>query len=403
MKVDWLLKNISIASMACEHTTPFGAIDQGAVAVKDGTITWVGTTHNMPTFDADDTIDGAGQWLTPGLIDCHTHIVYAGNRAEEFQARLQGKSYQDIARMGGGINNTVNATRNASEQDLFSSAVRRLERLMREGVTTIEIKSGYGLDLHNELKLLRVNQQLKQQCPMTIKSTFLGLHALPPEYQHRDDYVQVVCEQILPTVAQHQLADAVDVFCEHIGFTVQQCERCFSTAKHFKLNVKGHVEQLSYQGGARLVAAFNGLSVDHIEYLPTEDIEYLHNQNTTAVILPTPFYFLKEKQKPPVRALQQAGVAIAIASDHNPGSSPSLSLLTAMNQACVLFELTPEQALAGTTRNAAKALGLQTRKGQVKAGFDADLLLWDISHPAELSYGINMYTPSSIWIAGKHV
>ncbi|MGI9283776.1 MAG: imidazolonepropionase [Pseudomonadales bacterium] len=383
---------------------PYGQIKSGLLAVKAGQIHWLGVEETAPDFSSAVIFDGNGGWLTPGLIDCHTHLVYAGNRAQEFEWRLQGLSYEHIAQQGGGINSTVVATRAASEEELLQSAGQRLKQLLREGVTCIEIKSGYGLNLETEVRMLRVARMLGRQFPVTIYTTFLGAHALPPEYKNRaDDYIDHVCEEMLPTIAEQWLADAVDVFCEDIGFSIAQCRKIFASARKLDLPVKGHVEQLSYQGGARLLADCAGLSADHLEYLPASDIPYLKQSNIVAVLLPGAYYFLHERQLPPIAAMRTAGLPMAVATDLNPGSSPMASLLLAMNQACVLFGLTPEEALAGVTRFGAQALRLDNRKGQLQTGWDADLVLWTISHPAELSYGININTPTKIWVGGKLV
>jgi imidazolonepropionase len=404
MKADWLLENVHIATMDNSVESPYGEIANGAIAIADGKISWVGSLIDLPECNVAERIDGKGQWITPGLVDCHTHLIYGGNRATEFEARLKGVSYEEIAKQGGGINSTVSATRNCSEQELYTSAAKRLNKLTEEGVTTVEIKSGYGLDLDNELKMLRVCKRLNETFPITITSTFLGAHALPPEYKNRsDEYIDLICTEMLPKIAALKLADTVDVFCEGIGFSTEQCRRVFSTAQSLGLAIKGHVEQLSYLGGAKLVAEFNGLSVDHIEYLPTADLDDLKAKGVTAVVLPAAYYYLHETQQPPIQAMRDAGVAMAIATDHNPGSSPTLSLLTTMNQAAVLFAMTPEEALTGTTRHGAQALGLGNSKGQLTVGYDADILLWDINHPAELSYGINTNRPTTIWVGGCHV
>jgi len=402
MKADWVIHNVNLATMQA-NTVPYGKIEQGLLAVYQGKISWLGPQQQAPKFDNASYIDGNGGWLTPGLIDCHTHLIYGGHRALEFEWRLQGQSYQQIAQQGGGIKSTVTATRQASEQTLFDSASQRLTKLLKEGVTTIEIKSGYGLDLNTELRMLHVAKALAEQFPVTIRSTYLGAHTLPPEYQHRaDDYIDFICQKMLPMIANQQLADAVDVFCENIGFTIEQSKKIFSTAQQLGLPIKGHVEQLSYLGGARLVAEYYGLSADHLEYLPAADVPFLKQHNVVAVLLPGAFYFLKEQQLAPIAAMREAQLPIAIASDLNPGSSPMASLLLAMNQACVLMGITPEEALTGVTRHAAQALGLAQQKGQLKTTWDADLTLWDIDHPAQLSYSINMHLPTKIWVAGQY-
>lgn len=400
MEADWIIKNVTLATLQPEASQPYGKLDNALLAVKEGKICWLGKHKDAPPFPDTRVVDGKGGWLTPGLIDCHTHLIYAGNRAEEFEQRLQGMSYQEIAEAGGGIKSTVAATRAASEQTLINSALQRLNRLHQEGVTTVEIKSGYGLNLETELRMLKVAHTLATHLPMTITTSFLGAHALPTEYQGRaDEYIDLVCDQMIPAVAEGQ-ADAVDLFCENIGFNLNQCRRVFEAAQKHGLPVKGHVEQLSHMGGAGLVAEFKGLSADHLEYLADEDIPALKQNNVVAVLLPAAFYYLNETQRPPIEALRTAQVPIAVASDCNPGSAPQASLLTAMNQACVLFGLTPEEALRGATCHAAQALGLGDNKGQLKKGYDADLLLWDIQHPAELSYSINMNRPKRIWIGG---
>ena len=404
MNADLIIRNVNLATMQKNCSEPYGWIKNGLLAVRDGQIHWLGSEETAPNFSGADIIDGDGGWLTPGLVDCHTHLVYAGNRAQEFEWRLQGKSYQHIAQQGGGINSTVAATRTASEETLLESASQRLRRLLREGVTCIEIKSGYGLNLETEERMLKVARTLGRQFSVTVSTTFLGAHALPPEYKDRaDDYIEYVCEKMLPAIAEQKLADAVDVFCEGIGFSIAHCQKVFATAKKLGIPVKGHVEQLSYQGGARLLADCAGLSADHLEYLPAGDVSYLQQANVVAVLLPGAFYFLNERQQPPIAAMRAARLPMAVATDLNPGSSPMASLLLAMNQACVLFGLTPEEALAGVTRHGAQALGLEKRKGQLNRGWDADLALWTISHPAELSYGINMNTPVKIWVGGQLV
>jgi imidazolonepropionase len=378
----------------------YGILSQSCVAIKDAKV--------LAIFDSTDTsyqsskrVDGENKWLLPGFIDCHTHLVYGGNRANEFEQRLQGKTYTEIAHQGGGIQGTVNATRAASEQTLLNSAIKRAARLVEEGVTCIEVKSGYGLDLHTELKMLKVAKQIAERLPVNIIPTYLGAHTVPKEYRSNpDDYVQFICDQVIPVIAQQQLANCVDVFCESIGFSPAQCRKIFAAAKTHKLDVKAHVEQLSDLKGAKLAAEFAAISVDHIEYLDPADIPALKQSGTVAVLLPGAFYYLSETQKPPVEALRANNIPIAIATDLNPGSSPIASILTIMNMASVLFGLTPEEVLYGVTLHAAKALNLPN-KGQVKAGMDADLCLWDIAHPAELVYAINQHRPSAKWFAGK--
>jgi len=400
MQAEWLIHNVNIATMQAGDK-PYGAIADGVLVIADAKIAWIGPRSEAPAFDASKTVDGHGGWLTPGLIDCHTHLIYGGNRAAEFEQRQRGVSYAEIAANGGGIHSTVTATRNASISELMEGAQQRIARLQSEGLTTLEIKSGYGLDLETELRMLRVARALNEQLPITIKTSYLGAHTVPPEFKNRaDDYINFICDEVLPAIANEQLADAVDLFCEEIGFTAEQCTKVINAAQALNLPVKGHVEQLSYMGGAKMIAKANGLSVDHLEYLPENDIATLKQHNTIAVLLPAVFYYLHETQRPPIEAMRKARLPMAVATDCNPGSAPMASLLTAMNQACVLFGLTPEEALSGATINAARALGIK-EKGILASGFDADLLLWQIDSPAELSYTINMHRPKNIWVNGK--
>ncbi|WP_231102270.1 imidazolonepropionase [Pseudoalteromonas luteoviolacea] len=381
----------------------YGVIENGAVMIKGDTIVWLGKESDLPEFDALSTpvTSAKGAWLTPGLIDCHTHILFAGSRAEEFEKRLNGVSYQEIAEQGGGIATTVKATRLASKETLFVAAKERLNALLREGVTTVESKSGYGLDTETELKLLEVNQILDEHHPIQIQSTFLGAHALPPEYKgDSDGYIDLVCDEMLPLVAERNLADAVDVFCENVGFSHAQTKRVFERATELELKVKCHAEQLSNQHGSELVAEFNGLSADHIEYLDERGVVAMAKSGTVAVILPGAFYFLRETQYPPIELLRKHGVPIAIASDFNPGTAPLCSLRLMLNMACTLFKMTPEEALLGATRHAAQALGLQDR-GVLKVGSKADIAMWQIQHPAELSYQFGVNDLLNLWISGR--
>jgi imidazolonepropionase len=400
---DWLLTNVHLATML-DNGAPYGEIPAGAIAMRGSSIVYAGAQMNMPDFRAEQSLDCKGCWATPGLVDCHTHLVYGGDRAREFEMRLQGVGYEEISRAGGGIVSTVKHTREASEEALFNSAKKRALCLLAEGVTTLEIKSGYGLDLDSELKMLRVARRLGEELPVTVRTTFLGAHALPPEFaastgDPRDEYIALVCEQMIPAVAKAGLADAVDVFCEGIGFSPAQCERVFIAAQAAGLAIKGHVEQLSDLKGARLAASYGALSVDHIEYLAQTDVAALAPSGCVAVLLPGAFYFLNEQQNPPVAALREHNIPMAVATDLNPGTSPIASLLLAMNQAAVLFGLTPEEALRGATRNGALALGLEN-KGLLAPGMDADVALWDINHPCELTYGVNMNKPSHVWQGG---
>lgn len=388
---DLLITNVHLATMRAPQG--YDAIRDGALAIQAGRIAWIGPRSELPAgIRAADTFDGNGGWMTPGLIDCHTHIVYAGNRSNEFEARLNGATYEAIARTGGGIMATVRATRAASEAELLRQSVPRVRSLLAEGVTTLEIKSGYGLSLESEAKMLRVARQIGALLPLTVKTTFLGAHALPPEYADHstpaDAYIDAVCSDMLPALAAEGLIDAVDAFCENIGFTPAQTERVFAAAQRLQLPVKLHAEQLSNQGGAALVARYHGLSADHLEYLDATGIAALAQHRTVAVLLPGAYYFLRETRLPPIAALREAGVPIAIATDCNPGTAPLTSLLLAMNMGCTLFRLTPQEALAATTRIAAQALGIAAEAGTLTVGKRADLALWDIGHPSELSYAI---------------
>lgn len=402
-KIDTLITNVNLATFDPDIHLAYGQIENGAIALHENKIVWIGHNGKQPVgAKPAHVLDGLGQWLLPGFIDCHTHLIYGGNRAREFESRLLGESYENIAKRGGGIAGTVQATRESSEACLLKSALLRLDALLSEGVTTVEIKSGYGLNLETEMLMLRVAGELSKRRAVSIQRTFLGAHALPTEYEDNPEgYIDAITEVFLPRIKTEHLADAVDVFCEGIGFTNAQCRRVFTKAKALDLPIKGHVEQLSDLKGARLVAEFQGLSVDHIEYLAEEDIPALKLAEVVAVLLPGAFYYLQETRKPPVSALRNAGVPMAVATDLNPGTAPMASLLLAINQSCVLFGLSPEEALTATTRHAAQALGLQKHKGQLKVGYAADLVLWDINHPSELCYSLGMNKPSCIWHAGK--
>ncbi len=405
MEYDWLIENVNIATFAAD-TDGYGIQEKAAVAIQGNEIVFVGPmdawSKDHSNIEVRRKIDGAGKWVTPGLIDCHTHLVFGGNRAEEFEWRLQGESYESIAKKGGGILSSVRHTRALSLEDLYRQSAPRLERLLEEGVTTVEIKSGYGLDTETEIKMLRVAKMLEEHYPVTIKTTFLGAHAVPPEFQHFDHpkqaYINHICSEMLPAIAAQKLADAVDVFCEGIGFSADQCEQVYQAAQQYNLPIKAHAEQLSDLKGAVRAAQYQAISVDHIEYLNAEDVSQL--RSTVAVLLPAAFYCLKETQLPPIEALRKNNTPMAVATDLNPGTAPVASLLTAMNQACILMGLTPQEALKGATHFAAQALDIKT-KGQIKTGFDADILLWNIQHPAELAYGVNFHRPACIWQAGK--
>ncbi len=388
---DALWYNAQLATMS-DVDTPFGLQGDAAVAVANGRIIWIGKTGEIsPAAFAScpSKLDCKGQLVTPGLIDCHTHLVYGGHRAREFEQRLNGASYEEIARSGGGIVSTVSATRSATSDELMRQATPRLQGLIAEGVTTVEIKSGYGLNTVDEIKMLRVARTLGKNYSVDVITSFLGAHTVPTEFAGRDDaYIDLVCEEMLPAVVAENLADAVDAFCEGIAFSPEQVARVFDAAKAHQLPIKLHAEQLSDLKGAVMAAKRQALSVDHIEYLAAEDVPVLAEHGTVAVLLPGAFYCLKETQLPPISALREHGVPIAIASDSNPGSSPVGSLLLMLNMACRFFGLTPEEALAGVTRNAARALGIDAEVGSVEIGKRADMVLWDAFEPAELSYRI---------------
>ncbi len=386
---DRLWTKARLATMSPSIPAPYGAVEDGVVAARDGRILYAGPRSQAPAFAAAETIDCRGRWITPGLIDCHTHLVYGGDRAHEFELRLQGASYEEIARAGGGILSTVTATRAASEDTLFASADRRLSALLSEGVTTVEIKSGYGLELEAEAKTLRVARRIGRERPVRVRTTFLGAHAVPPEFKGRSgDYTALVAGPMLDAIAAERLADAVDVFCEGIAFSPDETRAVFEAAQAKGLAIKIHAEQLSNLGGAALAAGMGALSADHLEYLDEAGVIAMAKAGTVAVVLPGAFYFLRETVKPPIELLRQHGVPIALATDANPGSSPLTSPLLVMNMACTLFRLTPEEALAGLTRHAAQALGLSNEIGTLEAGKACDLAIWDIERPAELAYRI---------------
>ena len=380
--------NAKIATFSAS-AAPYGLIEQGAIALSGKTIAWVGNDSDLPQhFKTAPAIDMQGRLITPALIECHSHIIFGGNRAREFELRLQGATYEEIARAGGGIVSTVKATRTATLDELVASALPRVDALIAEGVTTLEIKSGYGLDSETELRMLRAARKIAELRPIKIVTSFLGAHAIPPEYNGQaDHYIDHVCIPTLQQAHAEKLVDAVDGFCEGIAFSTAQIERAFTTAKSLGLPIKLHAEQLSNLGGAMLAAKFGAVSCDHLEYLDQPGIDAMKASGSVAVILPGAFYTLREKQSPPIAALRSAGVPVAVATDCNPGSSPMTSLLLAMNMACTLFRMTPEEALAGTTRNAAKALGFNDR-GVLAPGSRADLAIWNVDHPAELAYRI---------------
>lgn len=404
MRCDSLWTGVHLATMAAPGSG-YGEIRDAALAVREERIVWLGPRADLPYgIQAGQSIDGGGEWITPGLIDCHTHIVFAGNRSDEFEARLNGATYAEISNRGGGILSTVRATRTASEDELFRMSEPRVRALLAEGVTTLEIKSGYGLELESERQLLRVARRIGRDLPVTVRTSFLGAHAVPLEFAGRADaYVDEVCERMLPTLASEALVDAVDVFCESIGFTPAQTERVFRAATKLGIPVKLHAEQLSDQGGAELVARHKGLSADHLEFLSPAGIEAMQRAGTAAVLLPGAFYVLRETRLPPVAALRAAGVKMAVATDCNPGTSPMTSLLLAMNMACTLFRLTPQEALAGVTVNAAYALGMPAEIGTLEIGKRADFVLWRIERPADLAYMIGFNPCSCIVHGGRTV
>jgi imidazolonepropionase len=400
---DSLWFNARLATMR-DNATPYGMCQDDAIAVTDGRIRWIGKTADITAEQRSHCrheTDCRGNLVTPGLIDCHTHLVYGGDRVKEFEMRLGGASYSQIARGGGGIAATVSATRASTANSLYNSARSRLQSFLDEGVTTVEIKSGYGLELQSELKMLSTARRLGEQLPVDVVTSFLGAHATPPEFQGADNaYIDEVCNVMLPVVAANKLADSVDAFCENIAFSTQQVARVFAAAKAHDLTIKLHAEQLSDQKGAVMAARMGALSVDHIEYLAEEDVAVLRDHGTVAVLLPGAFYFLGETTVPPIAALREHGVPMAIASDSNPGSSPVSSLLLMLNMACTVFKLTPEESLAGVTRNAARALGLDEDIGTLEVGKIANMVLWNLSNPAGLSYGIGHNPCQSVMYRG---
>jgi len=388
---DTLFTGARLATMVA-HGAPYGAVEQGALAIEGGRIAFCGPAADLPGAPgtlAREVHPLDGRWVTPGLIDCHTHLVHGGDRAAEFEMRLEGASYEELLKAGGGILSTVRATRAASEDDLVASALPRLDALLAEGVTTVEVKSGYGLDVETEARMLRAARRLGRERPVTVATTFLGAHALPPEFKDRADaYIDLVCDEALPAMAAEGLADAVDAFCERIAFDAAQTERVFRAARALGLPVKLHAEQLSDMGGAALAARYGALSCDHLEFLSDAGIAAMAAAGTVAVMLPGAFYFLRDTHVPPIDALRQAGVSMAVSTDSNPGSSPATSLLLMLNMAATFFRMTPEEALAGVTRNAARALGMAAERGTLEVGKAADLAIWSIERPAELAYRI---------------
>lgn len=383
------------------ETEDFDLKPFSAMIAKNGRVFWTGELDRLPKEAQDaQVIDCQGMVLTPGLIDCHTHLVYAGNRSHEFEKRLQGQSYQQIHQQGGGIQATVKATRAAQASDLFKQSAARLQRMIQHGTTCVEIKSGYGLNIETEAKMLRIAQQLAEKTQIPVHKTFLGAHALAPEFDDYESYLAFIIEDMLPSLVEQQLVDSVDIFCEHIAFTPEQCEALFKVAQQYQLPIKCHSDQLSNMGATQLAARYHAQSVDHLEYATQADVDALKHSGSVAVILPGAFYFLQETQKPPITQLRQAGVPMAIATDCNPGSSPTTSLPLMMNMACVLFGLTPQEAWLGVTRHAAHALQAEHR-GMLAQGYHADCVLWDIEHPFDLVYAIGDNPCQRVYSQGR--
>jgi len=376
-----------------------GHVPDAALAIRDGRIAWLGTREQLQaiSWSAAVETDARGLWITPGLIECHTHLVYAGDRSNEFAARLRGATYEEVARAGGGIVSTMRATRAASEDELLAQSLPRAQALVNEGVTTLEVKSGYGLDLASELKMLRVAKRLGEQLGIDVIKTFLGAHALPPEFaQRQDDYVRHVCDDMLPAVAAEQLADAADVFCERIAFTREQTERVFERASKLGLKLRLHADQLSDGNGGELAAHHSALSADHLEYASEASLQLMARKGVIAGLLPGAFYYLREKQLPPIDKMRELGVQMAVSTDCNPGTSPIASLLLAMNMACVLFRMTAAEVLRGVTINAARAVGLGEDRGMLRAGLRADLAIWKLRHPEQLCAEVGTHRPVEI-------
>ena len=384
-----------------KNETPYGLIENTAMVIENDYIAWIGPEEELPNHYDYEMEDAEGDYMSPGLIDCHTHLIYGGNRIDEFEKRLNGVSYEEIAKSGGGILSTVQATRDATEAELIESANKRLSHLKAEGVTTIEVKSGYGLNTETELKMLSVSRTMNVNNDIDVIATFLGAHAIPDEYKNnRDDYIDLIINEMLPKIAEQKMAAAVDGFCETIGFQYQEMEKIFIKAKELGLNVKLHAEQLSNQNGAKLAAKYDALSADHLEHLTEDAILNMKEAGTIAVLLPGAYYTLRDSKCPPIDLLRKHKVPMAVATDCNPGSSPVLSLKLMINMASTIFQLTPEEAIAGVTRNAAKALGLRDR-GIIKEGMLADLVRWDIEHPAELAYYVGGNQVKSVIKNGK--
>lgn len=386
IKADRLITECRLATMV-ESDEPYGAVEDGAILIHHGKIVWAGPRADLPKHKAAETDLLGGRWVTPGLIDCHTHLVFGGDRSGEFEQRLGGATYEEIARAGGGIVSTVRSTREASEDDLFDSAMTRLEGLKATGVTTVEIKSGYGLDMDAELKMLRVARRIGKEGGVRVRTSYLGLHALPPEYREdREAYVDLAVGDILDQAHHHDLIDAVDAYCEPIAFTTEEVSRLFERARSLGLPVRLHADQLSDGGGAALAARYGALSADHVEHTTEDGVKAMAEAGVVAVLLPGAYLMLRETKTPPIGLFRQHGVKMAVATDCNPGTSPMASMTAAINLACVQFRLTPEEALAGATREAARALGLRADIGRIRKGLEADLAVWDIDRPAELAY-----------------
>ncbi|MFS7221520.1 imidazolonepropionase [Rahnella inusitata] len=389
------------ATLVTMRDGKYNLIENGAIAVSGGQILWIGPDADCPIYPHAIEHEFDGGIITPGLVDCHTHLVFGGNRSAEFEQRLNGVSYAEIAAAGGGILSTVNATRAASEDELLAQALFRLQPLLAEGITCVEIKSGYGLSVESEIKMLRVIRRLGHMLPVEVKSTCLAAHALPPEFKDRpDDYIQLICDTLLPAIAQENLADAVDAFCEHLAFSPEQVDRVFNAAKSLGLPVKLHAEQLSSLHGSALAARHHALSADHLEYATEDDAKAMAAGGTVAVLLPGAYYLLRETQCPPVEHFRTHSVPMALASDANPGTSPALSLRLMLNMGCTLFRLTPEEALAGVTCHGARALGLQDSHGTLEAGKVADFIHWPLSRPAELVYWLGGQLPCTVIFRG---
>lgn len=401
IRADLLITECRLATMV-QGGEPYGAIGDGAILILEGRIAWVGARADLPEHSAAEIHSLDGRWVTPGLIDCHTHLVFGGDRSGEFEQRLGGATYEEIARAGGGIVSTVKATRAASEDALFASAMARLEGLTDTGVTTVEIKSGYGLDRESELKMLRVARRIGREAGVRVRTSYLGLHAVPPELKaDRGRYVDKAVDEILPAAHAETLVDAVDAYCEPIAFTVEEVGRLFDKARALGLPVKLHADQLSDGGGAALAARYNALSADHVEHTTEAGIHAMAQAGVVAVLLPGAFLMLRETQAPPVDLMRRSGVEMAVASDCNPGTSPVASMTAALNLACVQFRLRPEEALAGATRVAAKALGLADEIGTLEVGKAADLAVWDVERPAELAYWLGKPLLDARYLSGS--